>query len=414
MFSDKKKTISIQMAHSALEGSVYGMLIMAEVIMRRELNASILLITLFTMLGPVTNLLSIYFSHVLTKYPGKIRTIITIAALFTRLPMVLFFFFNSANALFVLSVLYYTGDTFIKPVQNIYMKMNYAKTELGKIFAYSISLNKIFFIVAVYSFGLWMDSDSSIYITVFSICGIVSFSSFFLLGFVPVTEWMKEKVSERKIDLLIFPTLISVFKKNRQFLIYEVAFFIYGGGFMVVLAAVPILLVDYLNLSYSIISFGRGVISAIVIILLIPALGKLFDRKNPIYVGVLAFSILIFHPLAMAASYFVPPEFSKWLVYLSYIFFGAGMAAVTLCWHIGPMYFAKNNMEVPKLTSTHVTMTGIRGLIWPVAGYFLMKVHIILPFIVSAGFFLTATIIMKSILPKDNVENKKLNDRINE
>jgi hypothetical protein len=181
---------------------------------------------------------------------------------------------------------------------------------------------------------------------------------------------------------------------------------------MVVLAAVPILLVDYLNLSYSIISFGRGVLSAIVIILLIPALGKLFDRKNPIYVGVLAFSILIFHPLAMAASYFVPPEFSKWLVYLSYILFGAGMAAVTLCWHIGPMYFAKNNMEVPKLTSTHVTMTGIRGLIWPVTGYFLMKVHIILPFIVSAGFFLAATMIMKSILPKDNVENEKLNGSI--
>ncbi|HQO92511.1 MAG TPA: hypothetical protein PLX56_09310, partial [bacterium] len=77
----RSKTLAIQMFHSSLEGTVYGMLIMAEVIMRRELKASILLITMFTMLGSVTNLLSIYFSHILTKYPGKIKTIITVAAM---------------------------------------------------------------------------------------------------------------------------------------------------------------------------------------------------------------------------------------------------------------------------------------------------------------------------------------------
>lgn len=412
MFSNKKKTISIQMAHSALEGTVYGMLIMAEVIMRREMHASPLIIAIFTMIGPVTNLFSIYFAHLISKFPGKIKQIITAAAIITRLPFVLFFFFHSAESLLIFAMLFYLGMTFMKPIQNIFMKTNYAKTELGKIFAYSISLNKVFFIIAVHLFGVWMDSDSSVYLIAFSLCGIVSFLSFFMLRFIPMGEWEKEKTSKDKTDLYIFPTLIEVFRKNRKFMIYEIAFFIYGGGFMVVLAAVPILLVDYLNLSYSIISFGRGVISAVVIIVLIPTLGKLFDRKNPIYVGVLAFTILIFHPLAMAASYFVPPEYSKWLVYLSYVLFGAGMAAVTLCWNIGPMYFARNNMEVPKLTSAHVTLTGIRGLIWPVTGYFLMKVHIILPFIISSGFFLTATLIMKSILSVDNVENEKLNDKI--
>ncbi|HQO92512.1 MAG TPA: MFS transporter, partial [bacterium] len=341
---------------------------------------------------------------ILTKYPGKIKTIITVAAMFTRLPMALFFFFNTAEALFVLSALYYLGDTFIKPVQNIYMKMNYARTELGKIYAYSISLNKVFFIAAVYSFGLWMDSNSSIYIAVFSICGLVSFLSFFMLGYVPVSEWMKEKVSERKVDLLIFPTLIAVFKKNRRFLVYEAAFFIYGGGFMIVLAAVPILLVDHLNLSYSIISFGRGVVSAIVIITIIPLLGKLFDKKDPVFVGVLAFLMLIAHPMLMILAYFVPQEFAKWAIYLSYVSSGAGMAAVTLCWNIGPMFFAKNNMEIPEMTSTHVTLTGIRGLIWPVLGYFLMKLHIILPFIFSIGFFITAAFIMRTILEKSDQE----------
>ncbi|HOG44718.1 MAG TPA: hypothetical protein PK560_11630, partial [bacterium] len=68
------------------------------------------------------------------------------------------------------------------------------------------------------------------------------------------------------------------------------------------------------------------------------------------------------------------------------------------------MFFAKNNMEIPEMTSTHVTLTGIRGLIWPVLGYFLMKLHIIIPFIFSIGFFITAAFIMRTILEKSDQE----------
>ncbi|HRZ80318.1 MAG TPA: MFS transporter, partial [bacterium] len=311
--SARARTLSIQMVHSGLEGAVYGFMIMAEVIMRREMGASPLIIAIFTMLGSATNLFSIYFSHILLKYPHKIKLIIALAALVTRLPMVLFFFFTGPLSLLILTGLYYLGDTFIKPVQNIYMKMNYAKTELGKIFAYSISVNKIIFIIAVYAFGMWMDTDSTIYIVLFSIAGLVSFISFCLLAFVPVHEWVNEKMSEEKMDLLIFPTLIEVFKKNRRFFVYEAAFFIYGGGFMVILPAVPILLVDHLDLAYSVISFGRGVLSAIVIIVFMPLMGKLFDR-DPVYVGVMAFFILIFHPAAMMTAYFVPGDLAKWFV----------------------------------------------------------------------------------------------------
>lgn len=397
--SARARTLSIQMVHSGLEGAVYGFMIMAEVIMRREMGASPLIIAIFTMLGSATNLFSIYFSHILLKYPHKIKLIIALAAIVTRLPMVLFFFFTGPVSLLVLTGLYYLGDTFIKPVQNIYMKMNYAKTELGKIFAYSISVNKIIFIIAVYAFGRWMDTDSSIYIILFSIAGLVSFISFCMLAFVPVHEWVKEKMSEEKMDLLIFPTLIEVFKKNRRFFVYEAAFFIYGGGFMVILPAVPILLVDHLDLAYSVISFGRGVLSAIVIIVFMPLMGKLFDR-DPVYVGVMAFFILIFHPAAMMTAYFVPGDLAKWFVYLSYIFFGIGMAAVTLCWNIGPMYFANSNKEIPQMTSIHVTLTGIRGFIWPVLGYGLMKIHIMIPFIAAILFFAVAVLIMRSILEK--------------
>ncbi|MFO7734720.1 MAG: MFS transporter, partial [bacterium] len=315
----------------------------------------------------------------------------------TRLPMVFFFFFRGPAALLALTLLYFMGHSFIKPVQNIFMKMNYEKREIGKIFAYSISVNKILFIISAYVFGRWLDADGSVYILVFSISGAFSFLSLFILALIPFKGWTDEKQSLQKMDLLIFPTIVKVFKKNADYFRYETAFFIYGGGFMVILPAIPIMLVDYLNLSYSVISFGRGVVSAVVIITLIPLLGKLFDRRDPVFMGVIAFAILVGHPFSMIFAYFINPELSKYVVYLSYIFFGVGMAAVTLCWNLGPMYFACNNMEIPQFTATHVTLTGIRGLIWPFSGYLLLKIHILLPFVASIIFLTAATLIMRSL-----------------
>ena len=395
--SPKAKTINVQMFHNALEGVVYGFLIMSEVIMRREMNATPFMIALFTMVMPVSSLFSIYFSHILSRNPGKIRLFIFLSAILTRLPMVFFFIFRGPTALLFLTLLYFMGHSFIKPVQNIFMRLNYEKREIGKIFAYSISVNKILFIIAAYVFGRWLDADSSVYILVFSISGLFSFLSLFMLALVPFKGWTEEQQNLEKMDLFIIPTIIKVFKKNMDYFRYETAFFIYGGGFMVILPAIPIMLVDYLDLSYSVISFGRGVVSAVVIITLMPLLGKLFDRRDPVFMGVIAFAILVGHPLSIILAYFVNPEFSKYVVYLSYIFFGVGMAAVTLCWNLGPMYFASNNMEIPQFTSTHVTLTGIRGLIWPFSGYILLKIHILLPFIASIIFLVVATLIMRSL-----------------
>jgi hypothetical protein len=393
----RSKTIAVQMSHASVEGAVYGFLIMSEVIMRREMNAAPFMIALFTMVMPVSALFSIYFSHILSVNPGRIKLFIFLAALFTRLPMALFFIFDGPVSLLVLTLLHFMGDSFIKPVQNIYMKMNYAKKEIGRIFAYSISANKVLFIAAAYAFGKWLDTDGSVYVIIFSLSGVVSFLSLFMLAMVPFDGWSKEKQVLQKMDLYIFPTIKKVFSRNREFFIYEAAFFIYGGGFMVILAAIPIMLVDYLDLSYSIISFGRGVVSAVVIITLMPILGRIFDRRDPVFMGMAAFAVLIGHPLTIIFAYFAPAELSKYFIYLSYTFFGMGMAAVTLCWNLGPMYFAKNNMEVPELTSTHVTLTGIRGLIWPFSGYLLLKIHILLPFIASIIFLVVATLIMRSL-----------------
>ena len=391
---NRRKTLNIQMIQAVIEGLVYGFLIMSEVVLRRELHASKLLITLFTMVMPVSSLFSIYFSHFITKHPAKIRKYIVIVAVVTRLPLLLFPLWPTAHGMLIFAIVFYIGFSFIKPVQNLFMQANYGTHELGKIFGYMTSLNKIIFIISIYSFGQMMDKDGSIYVTVFTVGAALAFISMIITAFIPFEKWSASKGQTRTFDPLIIPTLIRVFKKSPLYFIYEIAFFTYGGGFMVILAAIPILLVDYLHLSYSTISTGRGFFTAIVIIFLTPLFGRWFDKSTPAFLGKIIFALLAGYPLSMITAYLVPEALAVPAVYMAFIFFGIAMSGVTIIWNMGPLYFVKDRGDSAELTSVHVTMTGLRGLVMPPLGFLLMQIHILAPFIASVIFLFSGAAIM--------------------
>lgn len=391
---NRSKTLRIQTIQSLIEGLFYGFLVMSEVVLRRELLASKLLITLFTMVMPVSSLFSLYFSHFITKHPSKIRIYIIVAALLTRFPLILFPLMPTAHGMLLFAIVYYIGFSFIKPVQNLFMQANYGSKELGKIFGYMTSINKVIFIIAIYSFGRMMDKDGSIYVSIFTFGAALSFISMLLTAFIPFEKWKETEGQTRNFDPLIIPTLVRVFRKSPLYFIYEVGFFTYGGGFMVILAAIPILLVDYLHLSYSTISTGRGFFTAIVIVILTPLFGKWFDKNNPAFLGKIIFVLLTGYPLSMLLSYFVPDGWVVPTVYMAFIFFGIGMSGVTIIWNMGPLYFVKDHGDSAEMTSVHVTMTGMRGLIMPPLGLLLMQIHIVAPFVASTIFLLAGAIIM--------------------
>ena len=390
-----KKTIIVHGIFLALEGIIFGLFLLAPSILRREMQATKLIITIFIMLMPVSSLFSIYFSQLLTKNPTKIKKFILIVATTTRLPLFFFLFWHSTLSIIIFSALFYIGISFFKPVQNIFIKSNYNQKTMGKTYGYLMSINKIFAMISTYLLGKTMDINNKSFIFIFAMVGILAFFSATTLLLIPFDNWQNEKKNKEKRDLFLIPTLINVFKKNNKFFIYEIAFFIYGGGFMVVLPSIPVLLVDKLKFTYTIISTGQGVVAAIATIIFIPLFGKIFDKKNPIYLGKFIFFLLTFYPLTLLLSAFTPHSITKYISYIAFFIFGTAMAGVTIIWNIGPITFAKNYKEISQLTSVHITMTGIRGLIMPILGYLMLKASIYLPFIASAIFFLTSSMVMK-------------------
>ncbi len=394
---NRRKAFSFQVAYSVIEEFVFGFFVLAEVILRRELGASDFFIALFTMINPVSSITSVYFSGIVSRNPGKISSYIIKTALLTRFPAILFLVWHTKSSLLLFGLLFNVGLSFIKPVQNIMMQENYKPDEIGKLYGYSVAFGKIASLVSVYLFGTAMDLWNTSYIYIFPVCGILGMVSMSALLFIPFSKWKKESAASGKFDYLIFPTIKKTFSENRLFYIFEKGFFVYGGGFMVVLTAMPVLFVDYMNLSYSMISLGKGVVASIVVILFTPFFGKLFDKSNPAKMAKKTFFLLAFYPLFILLSYFSGGILREYLFYLAFAIFGMGMASVSILWNVGPMNYAKNPMEISKMTSIHVTMTGVRGLVWPMAGYFLLQISVFAPFIASILFFLAASNIMRKL-----------------
>jgi len=134
--------------------------------------------------------------------------------------------------------------------------------------------------------------------------------------------------------------------------------------------------------------------TAIFIIVFTPILGAVLDRTNPIYLSKVSFFTLIAYPALLIAAWFLRGS-AEPLFYLSFAAFGFAMAGVTLTWNVGPMYFAATPQEIPRLMSVHVTLTGVRGLLVPIAGYLLLKIGILAPFCASACCFLSAALMMR-------------------
>jgi len=169
-------------------------------------------------------------------------------------------------------------------------------------------------------------------------------------------------------------------------------------AFMIASPAVPIFMVQTLQLDYSSISIAKGLIFYSSTIIFTPIMGRLHGTGNPTKFCGYTFLALILYPLLMLSIKYLGVDrniiSSDVLLYITFFFFGIVMSAVTISWTLSSIYYAPK-MEVANYQAVHITLTGVRGLFAPFIGYFILKlVSIEATFLVSAFFFLFGGIMM--------------------
>ncbi len=390
----ERETFKYHAVYSLLNGIMYGGLWLQEIISRKTLHSSNLVITFISMVWPVANLFSIYWGNFIEGRQDR-KNLFVLAAFLGRLSLLTVFFVKTGVHLLILLIFVYSFNAFIIPVQNSIFQENYREEKRGILFGLSIAINTFGIIISSITIGKLLDLNEYLFRPIYAICGISGFFSVLLLSKIPIRVKPK-KERAGKVHPLIKPIVETIreFKENRDFFIYEIAFMIYGMGFLMVIPIIPQFLVDKLNMTYTQISFARLFIGQVFMMILLPFAGFYFTKINPVPYTSLSFFILGLYPLLLSLSIFQRILDPKMFVYISYMVYSIGMAGVNTVWFLGSIYFA-GDRDAAVLQSVHVTMTGIRGLFAPPLGYFIMtRFSDIITFITSSAFFIFASVIL--------------------
>jgi len=122
---------------------------------------------------------------------------------------------------------------------------------------------------------------------------------------------------------------------------YEIFFFIYGIGYLIILPAIPVYFVDILKLDYSKISFIKGFLGQLGYIVFFPFVGFFLDRMNIFLYSSLTFLLLSFYPFFLLISSFVSSPF--FFIYSAFLIFSISMSAVSVIWDLSSIHFAKDS-----------------------------------------------------------------------
>lgn len=389
----ERNTFINHLIFSSTNGIVFGGLMLQEIIARKTLLSSNLVVTFVTMVWPIANLFSIYWGEYLQgrKERGKL---FIIAGVMGRLSLILTFFVHTGKHFVLLLLLVYSFNALIIPVQNSIFQFNYRKEKRGVLFGVSQTFYAFFLLITSYFFGRILDFNDSLFRVLFAGVGIFGYFGILKLSRIKVD--IPEMVKEAKLHPVISPVITTIyeFKINKSFLWYEIGFMIYGFGYLMLLPIIPQFLVDKLGMTYTQISIGKVMIAYSGIAILSPLAGMIQRRLNPVIFSGVSFFILGFYPLLINLSIiqkFINPVV---FVYLGFAVFSIGMAGVFMNWQIGSIFFAKEK-DSAMLQSVHVTLTAVRGLFAPLLGYFLMsKFSDSTGFLSSSYMFFISSIIM--------------------
>jgi MFS family permease len=136
---------------------------------------------------------------------------------------------------------------------------------------------------------------------------------------------------------------------------YEAAYMVYGIGWMVCYALLPILVTDKLKLDYDQISRSTQVAYQVALVCMLWPAGLLMDRLGAVRSTGLSFALLTLYPIGLMLV-----GNDEQLLGVSAMY-GIAHAGASVGWMLGPVALAPSKEKVAQYVAIHATMVGIRG-----------------------------------------------------
>ena len=232
--------------------------------------------------------------------------------------------------------------------------------------------------------GAMLDTDPESFRWMFPCATLVGLVAAAVYGRVRVRRHAALLASEQGDTPQAGLKLLSLFRPlghNKPFRRYMACLFVLGSGNMMVDAPLVLVLDDAFAVDYLV---SIAVVSSIPVLTMPLAMGlwsKLLDRVHVIrFRAVHGWSFVLSNALLVTGV----ATGMLWVVVIAAICRGVGFAGGVLAWNLGHHDFAPPG-ESGTYMGTHVTLTGIRGLVAPLAGVWLWQVTGWWAFVIPVG-----------------------------
>lgn len=385
----ERRAFRLHLTSQALGAVASGVVLNHDYIAGNGLGASVTQITLLAMIWPVSNLFSVLASHWLDSTNSHFRAMLVGTAM--RLSVAFMLFSSSVNTMLLLLLLFFGSNSVVIPGMNAAFRHRYRQKNRGVLFGWGMSLFNMISLPASILAGALLDADFSFYRWLFFAEGV--FGAGQALCMALMVRGLKNDGQEQSASIReMLKGLRTIFRADREFVLFESFFMLYGFGFMGIQPAIPFFARDVLHLSYEQYATAKGVLGQIGLVFLGPLLGAGLERIRPFrFTGHMCL-ILAGYPLLLVASSLFPAR-GVVLFYGAWLMYAAGMAGVQVSWNMSSMHFAPEG-KAATYQGFHVTATALRGFFAPALGSAVMQIaSYTANFAMSAGFFLLAGIL---------------------
>ncbi len=387
-------------------GLFEGILRLSDVVAKKTLHASDFEITVLSMVWPLANMFSVYFGELMAG--KKKKNFLLFAGILGRLSLFLIFFVKTPWEFIFLLLLVYSANAIVLPAQNSLLQSNLRWNLTGSVFGYLTAILSFFVIVSAYIAGKVMDLNENYFRTVFAVAGILGFLHIVTLASIKQRKLLSSPVKFNLLRLLRpFVDGLRLLKEDRVYALFQLFYFVYGMGFLMVMPAIPKLLVVKLAMTYTLVSIARVFMSQTGKIVFSPLIGRMFDRISPVKFTGITFIVMGFYAFTLGLVLLVPEPLRVPLVFVAFFIFSLGMTGINLSWNLSSIHFAKDH-DASRYQGVHVALTAIRGVLGPLLGYLVMS---FLPleyvFFFSFIFFITAALGMFFVVEKNSKGNFK-------
>jgi MFS family permease len=386
-----RRTFQAHLGAHFFEGIFTGVWLLNDIVARKHFDASPILVTLLVMSASASLILSLPLGSMMAYRPKRIFFLM---AGVPRLAFLLCLFCGSATGFVILASIASISYPLFFTAQNAILKSNYGEGNRGKLFGLVYSFSGLMAIFSSLTVGriydLFPDSPSVIY----PLAALAGFASCVLMSGI-----REEGINKKEPTTLVKP--LDILKKRPDFRKFEISYFFYGTGFMMMLPLLPLYLVDHLKVTYSQASFLNGLFYQGMIVIFSWFMGRLTDRVHPLYLNKAGFAALVFYPLSLSLAAGVL------FAYPAYAWYGISMAVVNVSWYLAPLTFCHAREEASSFGALHVALAGVRAFIAFPLGTFLYSVSgtFWVPFLTSSSLFLVSSMIIPS--PDKIISSKK-------